>query len=302
MSYFKVTNAGILTTLQDLGRFGYANIGISQSGAMDEEAFLWANRLLQNEPNCNMLEITYGNFELISNGETIFCISGAKADIWLNSIKIRQYRCYKIGKGDRLKIDFVKRGVRLYLAIKGGFLDTKELGSYSVSVKEGIKRALKKNDRVNFNPSNSRVLGYLKDEYIPKIKNRLELRVVLGYEHKEFAKKELNRFFNTIYKVKSHNRMGYLLGGAKIDINGLEIISNPISFGAIQITSSGEPIILLKERQTIGGYPKIGSVIAVDCFRLSQLKEGDSVSFKAISLQEASEITREFYNGFRGME
>ena len=298
MSYFKVIKAGILTTIQDLGRFGYMDIGITQSGAMDEEAFLWANRLLQNNPNTNMLEITYGNFELQSFGDTIFCVTGAEADIWLNSKKINRYRCYKIKKGDRVKIGFVKRGVRLYLAVKGGFLDKKELGSYSVSIKEDIKRAIKIGDRVNFKPSNSRILGYLKDEYIPKISNYLELRVVLGYEYKEFATKELKRLFSSTFKVKSHNRMGYFLSGATIDTNNLEIISNPISFGAIQITSKGEPIILLKERQSIGGYPKIGSVIPTDCFKLAQLKEGDSITFKTISLKEATKITREFYKSF----
>jgi len=298
MSYFKVVNAGILTTIQDLGRFGYMDIGITQSGAMDEEAFLWANRLLQNNPNTNMLEITYGNFELQSFGNTIFCITGAEANIWLNSKLIKRYKCYKIKNGDILKIGFVKRGVRLYLGILGGFLDKKELGSFSVNVKEGIKSPIKRGDKLSFKPSSSRILGYLKDEYIPKISKNLELRVLLGYEYKEFATKELEKLFSSTFKVKSHNRMGYFLSGNSICTNNLEIISNPISLGAIQITSKGEPIILLKERQSIGGYPKIGSVIPTDCFKLSQLKEGDSISFKAISLKEATKITKDFYTSF----
>jgi len=297
MSYFQILKAGILTTMQDLGRFGYGDIGISSSGAMDEEAFLWANKLLGNEPNSNMLEITYGNFELLSFGSTIFCITGAKADIWLNNKLIEPYRCYKINRGDRLKIGFVKRGVRLYFAIKGAFLDTKELGSYSVSVKESIKSPLKNGDRVYFKPSSSPLLGYLPKQFIPPLTTHLELRVLLGYEYQAFAKEALEHFFNSTFKVHSHSRMGYRLKGALIESN-LEIISNPISFGAIQITKSGEPIILLKERQTIGGYPKIGSVIALDCFKLAQLKEGDTISFRAISLAEASEVTKQFYQQF----
>jgi len=298
MSSFKVIKAGILTTLQDLGRFGYANIGITQSGAMDEEAFLWANKLLQNEPNSNMLEITYGNFELKSFGNTTFCITGAEADIWLNGVKISQYRCYTIKADDSLKIGFVKKGVRLYLAIKGGFLDKKVLGSYSVSVKEEIKSPLKYGDILKFNSHSSNIKSYLKEPYLPSCNNTLTLRVVLGYESNLFSKKQIDKFFNSTFKIKSHNRMGYLLSGAKIDTKNLEIISNAIAFGAIQITSSGEPIILLKERQTVGGYPKIGSVIAIDCFKLSQLKEGDSITFKPISLKKATKITKRFYNFF----
>ena len=298
MSYFKVLKAGVLTTIQDLGRFGYADIGISQSGAMDEEAFLWCNKLLQNSPNTNMIEITYGNFEIESFGNSIFCLTGAKADIWLNDKKIERYRCYKITKGDRLKIGFVKSGVRVYFGIKGGFLDKKELNSYSVSIKEDIKRAIKNNDKLLFNNTTSRILSFLKQEYIPKYSNNLTLRVLLGYESRLFKLKELEHFFKTTYTIKSHNRMGYILNGLKIDTSNIEIISNPIAFGSIQITTSGNPIILLKERQSIGGYPKIGSIIPTDCFKLSQLKEGNSINFKEISLKEATKITKNFYKQF----
>ncbi len=299
MSYFLVKQAGFLSTIQDLGRFGYGDIGISQSGAMDEEAFLWANKLLQNHPNSNMLEITYGNVELISFTQSIFCITGASAPLYLNKQKINSYQCYKIDKGDRIKIGFVQKGVRLYFAIKDGFLEAKELNSASVSVKEQIKSPLKNGDKLFCKKSTSTILSYLKKEYIPKYSNHLRARVTLGYEYQEFSKEALSRFFQTNFIIKSHNRMGYFLSSpTPIQSQNIEIISNPISFGAIQITKSGEPIILLKERQSIGGYPKIGSVLPIDCFRLSQLKEGDSISFEPISLQEATKITRKFYKSF----
>ena len=297
MSYFRVLKSGILSTIQDLGRFGYVNIGITNSGAMDEEAFLWANRLLQNNLNSNMLEITYGDFELKSYANTTFCITGAEADIWLNKSKINRYRCYNIKKGDILKIGFAKRGVRLYLAIKGGFLDKKELNSYSTTIKEGIKAPIKKGDILKLKPYHTTLKSYLKEEFIPRYKSSLTLRVLLGYESDIFSKDQIDKFFSSTYKVKSHNRMGYLLSGEEINLNK-EIISNPISFGAIQITPNAEPIILLKERQTIGGYPKIGSVIPIDCFKLAQLKEGDSIKFKPISLKEATNIIKDFYSYF----
>jgi biotin-dependent carboxylase-like uncharacterized protein len=298
MSYFLIKKSGFLSTIQDIGRFGYGEIGVSQSGVLDEIAYNYCNKILNNAFNSNVLEITYGNFELQSFGDTIFCITGAKADIFLNNIKIKSYKSYKIKKGDILKIGFVKKGVRLYLGVKGGFLDKKVLNSYSVSIKEDIKKAIKEGDKLYFNNSYLNISSYLKDSYIPKYHSHLELRVVLGYESKLFKRSEIKKFFSSKYKIKAQNRMGYSLSGAKIEAN-FEIISNPISFGAIQITKSGDPIILLKERQSIGGYPKIGSLFTIDCFKLAQLRENQTISFKPISLNIATKKLREFYSFFR---
>jgi biotin-dependent carboxylase-like uncharacterized protein len=298
MSYFLIKKSGFLSTIQDIGRFGYGEIGVSQSGVLDEIAYNYCNKILNNAFNSNVLEITYGNFELQSFGDTIFCITGAKADIFLNNIKIKSYKSYKIKKGDILKIGFVKKGVRLYLGVKGGFLDKKVLNSYSVSIKEDIKKAIKEGDKLYFNNSYLNISSYLKDSYIPKYHSHLELRVVLGYESELFKRSEIKKFFSSKYKIKAQNRMGYSLSGAKIEAN-FEIISNPISFGAIQITKSGDPIILLKERQSIGGYPKIGSLFTIDCFKLAQLRENQTISFKPISLNIATKKLREFYSFFR---
>ena len=299
MSYFLVKRAGILSTIQDIGRFGYKDIGITQSGAMDELAYNWCNKLLQNPHNTPLLEITYGDFEIESFGNTTFAFCGGEVDIFLNNQKINLWQTYSINRGDILRVKFLKRGVRVYFGVSGGFIDKKVLGSYSVSIKEEIKRALKKEDKLFFKENKTFLKRFLKRELIPKYPNFLELRVVLGYESELFLKKEIESFFNEIYEIKSHSRMGYIFRANEgVFSSKIEIISNPIAFGAIQITKSGEPIVLLKEHQTIGGYPKIGSVIDIDCFRLSQLKEGDRVKFRLIELKEAIAISKKFHSFF----
>ena len=139
----------------------------------------------------------------------------------------------------------------------------------------------------------------MKSKYLPTYSDKLELRVVLSYQEDKFPKEQKDKFFSSSYEITNEfNRMGCKLKGEAIrcDIDG--IVSEGISFGAIQIPSDGQPIILLKDRQTIGGYPKIGSVLGIDCFKLAQAKPKTQVLFKPISLQEAQELTRKFYSSF----
>jgi len=303
MSYFKVLSAKLPCSIQELGRFGFGDIGVTQSGVMDEEAFNYLNLLLQNSYNTNALEINYGNLELESFGSSIFCITGADVPIELNGKSLKSYTTYKIKKGDILKIGFAKSGVRAYLGVKGGFIAQKELGSYSYSFREDIGGAiLKEGDILKFNTFkdfNNIKKRELSRAFIPKIESLTTLRVVLGYQEDLFTKEQKELFFSSIYTITNQNdRMGYRLDGNTILPQKKGIISEGVAFGSIQITSNGEPIVLLKERQSIGGYPKIGSVIPTDCFKLSQLKQSQKVKFEEISLDKALDITKKFYNFF----
>ncbi len=238
------------------------------------QLFTGGNKILHNRFNTNLIEFTYGGFEVESFGETTFAITAPDTDIWLNQKKINSWQSYRVFKGDIIKIGFFKKGVRGYFGVKGGFVDTPKMGSYSASIKEKIKLDFKDN-RLYFNNCRDNLKGYLKRKYIPFYPEELTLRTVLSYESNLFKKEDIDRFFNTEFTIKSHNRIGYKLGGSKIDIKDIEIISNPISFGSIQITKDGEPIILLKERQTIGGYPKIGTVVPIDAvLKCGQFFEG----------------------------
>ncbi len=304
MNGFEVISPGILTLIQDKGRFGFMSKGITPSGAIDEFAYLWANYLLGNNLDLNVLEIAFSGLTLKANKNTSISVTGADLSFSINNKIYKPWQTFKIKDGDILKFSKNIIGQRAYLSVKNGFLILKEFGSTSTTLKEGLGgiegRALKKGDVLPFIDSLSLPIKRLKSIYQPDYNQALKLRVVLGYQHENFSKEEKIKFFSKEFRVsKEANRMGIKLEGESIqaDIDG--IISEGICFGAIQVPKDGRPIILLKDRQTIGGYPKIGSVLSVDCFKLSQAKAGTTVTFQEISIEEALLETKSFYKQFK---
>jgi len=301
MSGFHVLSAGIQATIQDLGRVGLAHIGVSSAGALDEFAFSHANRLLGNDYGTNMLEILIGGVKLKAEGSTHIVLTGAKVDATINNKKIELWKTHKLNDGDVLDIGFASSGARAYLAVLGGFDVGKEYGSCSVSIKEKLGgKPIKVKDFLFFTSKNLKNNIKLPTKYQPNYDKILTLRVLTGYQWDMFEEKQKKKFFNSEYKVTGQNdRMGYRLSGEKISSTCKGIISEPIAYGSVQIPTHGEPIVLLKERQTIGGYPKIGAVIPVDCFRLAQAKQDSKIKFESVSFEKAMEISREFYKTFK---
>jgi biotin-dependent carboxylase-like uncharacterized protein len=301
MSGFEVLNGGIQASIQDLGRVGLSSVGVSEAGVLDEYSYNLLNQILQNPYGTNALEILFGGVKLKAKGEGVFALSGAKADITLNNKKIEFYKTYQLKDGDILNIGFASKGARIYLGVKGGFEVKEEFGSSSVSIKEGIGGSvISPKDFLKFSTCRQNYNVLLKEEYRVEFENVIELRVVKGYQWDLFEKKEREKFFSSTYEVTSQaDRMGYRLSGEKILSSVGGIISEGIAYGAIQIPAHGEPIVLLKERQTIGGYPKIGSVVRIDCFKLAQAKQGDKIKFKLVSLDEAMKSCKKFNSFFR---
>jgi len=296
LSCFKILSGGLLSIIEDFGRFGLNDKGITNSGVMDEYAFIVLNKLLQNPQNTNCIEITLGGLKLQVDDTCTIAVTGADANFRINSKKIDIWKTHNLQKGDLLEFGFAKKGARIYLGVKGGFDIKKELGSSSVTIKENIGSNLKDGDELRFIDNTLKDYNIcLKEQFIPSYDDNLTLRVILGYQDKYFSQKQKDNFFSQTYKISSqNNRMGYRLESKPIICNIDGIISEGISFGAIQIPKDGQPIILLKDRQTIGGYPKIGSVLPIDCFKLSQLKAGECINFKPISLKEAQDKMNEF--------
>lgn len=301
MSSVKVLKAGILSLLQDKGRIGLAHKGVSSSGYLDEYSALWANKLLDNALDAPLLEILFGDVEFQTLESTNISITGADCELFINGVKKPIWKSHFLNKNDTIKLSKVKKGNRIYLAIKGGFVEDKELESVSTSIKEGFgKKKIKTNDLLKFTPSQKQTPKKLKDEFLPKFEEPLILHVVLAYQHKSFPQKQIDKFFNTDFEITpDFNRMACKLKGENIESKLDGIISEGISFGAIQIPKDGQPIILLKERQTIGGYPKIGSVLPIDCFKLAQAKIGSKVKFEPICIDEAQTKLKKFYSSFR---
>lgn len=299
----ELLNNPFFVSIQDKGRFSYSHLGVSNSGVMDEYAYFIANKLLKNPLDTNVLEIGCSNVVLKVNKNTIIAITGAQCEFFINDELKPIWQNYNLKKGDILKIGKIISGNWIYLAVKDGFNLTKELGSFSTTIKENIGglngNRLKFGDILPFNKSKKLNKTFLKKDLIPKYEDELILRVVLSCQYKDFSKEQLEKFFSNTYTVsKDFNRMACKLQGEPINCNTNGIISEGISFGSIQIPKDGKPIVLLKERQTIGGYPKIGSVIAVDCFKLAQSKIGTKIKFQEILYEEALEKIRIYYSSF----
>jgi len=287
----RVIKSGFLSTVQDMGRAGYTDIGLTHSGAMDEFSYLLANALLgDKEKAC--VEITFGNFEFEAMRDFSAAVCGIDGEIEINSQKYKINRTFKLKKGDIVKIKPLKKGNFVYFCVKNGFDAKKKYGSCSVSVREKILEPLKDGDVLNLKAPE--VIPNRYSKLSVDVPDVLELRIVLGHQKDLFNTEE---FFKSEFELKSINRQGAVLKGGVKPEKG-DIISEGISFGTVQVPASGDPIVLLKEHQTIGGYPKIGNVLPVDCFRLSQFRRG-KIRFKEIDLESAKKEVIEFYSFFK---
>lgn len=301
MNGFSVLSPGIQTTIQDSGRIGYGSIGVTQAGAIDEFAFHWSNKLLGNPYNTNVLEIVLGGVKLRASGSIDFVLTGGSVEATIDGRNIEMWKTHTIKNDQILNIGFITSGARVYLGVLDGYDVDPEFGSFSMSIKEGIGgTALKVGSFLPYTCRNLNERRRLPRSLLPDYDKPLNLRVMAGYQWDMFCDEERHKFFSSTYRVTAQNdRMGYRLEGAKIKATCNGIISEPIAFGSIQIPSHGEPIVLLKERQTIGGYPKIGCVIPTDCFKLAQMKQHSVVNFTLLEKEEAREISKNFYNFFK---
>ncbi len=295
MSGFEVLQEATWSNIEDLGRYGYNHVGVSNSGAMDEYAYRWSQKLLGNKES-NAIEVMLGGLKLKATADVEISVCGADLDFRINQEKKVMWQTYQIRKNDVLGFYGQINGLRAYLSVKEGFKVQKKYNSYSRTYKE---QKLKKGDFIPFTPSKSRDIKHVSIPYIPTYSDTLTLHILLGSQEHFFSQSTKEIFFNTNYTLTPHmSPMGYKLQGKVLVTKKGGIISEGIPFGTVQIPPDGQPIILLKERQTIGGYPKIGTVLASDCFALAQLPIGANVQFKEISITDAQNKMKAFYGIF----
>jgi biotin-dependent carboxylase-like uncharacterized protein len=298
---FKVELGGFQTLIQDRGRVGYGQYGVSGCGAMDEYAHRVGNILVGNDENEASLEVLMIGPTIKFDKYTQIAITGADLGANLNGKKIDIWRSYEINPGDRLSFKGAKSGVRAYISIAGGIDVPIVMGSKSTYTRGkigGFKgRALKKDDYIStfFEERDFTINKKIDDEYIPKYDANIVLRIVRGPQFGCFSESEINKFLINEYKVTNEiDRMGCRLEGESIKhIKSADIISDGISYGAIQVPGHGKPIIMLADRQTSGGYTKIGNVISVDLYKLAQAKPNDSIKFELIDIYEAHRLLKE---------
>lgn len=295
MSGFSVKQPGLLSLLHDRGRYGAHNLGLTSGGPLDFIAFDWANRLLGNNRNATCLEVSFGGLVLEARIDTSFVITGATAPCKHNGANIEQWRSHDILAGDQLEIGFASAGTRVYLATMGGFQIEPSFGSSSTVLREKIGGLrgdkLQAGDHLPCNGGFLAQACYLPQQERPVYGDEARLRVVTGYQQAAFSPAQQWRFFNSEYRLTERcDRMGFRLEGENVHSDMVGMLSEGICLGAIQIPADGQPIVLMNDRQTIGGYPKIGSVIAEDVALLSQLAAGAQVGFEAISIEQAHNI------------
>ena len=292
MSGFAVNQPGLLSLLHDRGRYGAHNLGLTTGGPLDSLAFDWANRLLGNDINATCLEISFGGLSLAAETGTSFVITGAQAPCKLNGESIPLWQTQDIQPGDKLEIGFTSAGTRCYLAVRGGFDITPSFGSSSTVLREKIGGIngdkLQAGDHLPCSGDKLTAHCRLAEQEQPAYGDSARLRVVLGYQQAAFGPLQQWRFFNSEYRLSERcDRMGFRLEGETVHSDMVSMLSEGICHGAIQIPADGQPIVLMNDRQTIGGYPKIGAVIPIDTAGLAQLSPGAQVHFEEISIEQA---------------
>jgi len=302
---FRILRSGFLLTIQDGGRFGLAHYGVSQSGVADEQAAYWANHLLGNHFNDAVIEITLGDFECIALDETDIVITGADLDFTLNDKSITMWQENHIVKGDKIRCATAKKGqgVRAYIAVKGGFKTPNLFNSRSVNLREHIGQPLQQDDVLTSTRSEPKPIKRSTPLFLrPNYSEPLILRFLASYQYADFTQTQINTFLNQSYLIQStSDRTGYRLEGKAIADVASKMISEGIAYGSIEITTAGQPIILLKDRPTIGGYPKIGTVFSLDLAKLAQRQPGCEVIFKSMDLEVAQQLRQQF-NAFFGIK
>lgn len=293
-----VENGGLLTSVQDEGRYGYQKYGMSPSGPMDPRSFYLANILVGNARGEGMLETTYMGLQIRFTESNIIAITGGDLMAEINGEDAPMYQALKVENGDVLSFGGMRGGSRAYVAFAGGLDISEVMGSKSTAMRYKIGgyegRKLQKGDEIGFlHPKTD--LPHMDERHLsPEIfpKKEIVLRVVLGPQEDCFTEKGIRQFFwfsKTI--TNEFDRMGCRLECDPIEHNGDgNIISDGIAFGSIQVPTNGKPIIMLADRQTVGGYAKIGSVASVDLPLLAQAAPGDKVRFIQISLDLAQDL------------
>ena len=275
----KVIQPGLFTTIQDGGRHGYRNIGIPTSGFMDKESAWAANNIVDNDREESLIEITLKGPTLLFNNNYTISITGGDFNPLINDMPIKMYESINVKLGDTLKINNTKNGARCYLAISGG-IDVKSIfGSKSFLSNISESYYLRKGDEIRISDnSNNKILKKNK----LKFKLNRSMEVFKGPEFDLLSIKVKNMLFKNKFTIRTNSRMAYNLE-EKVQIGIKSIISSPVLPGSVQLTPSGKMIILHRDCQTTGGYPRILQLSRNSLNNLSQLKSGEKIELKLIN-------------------
>lgn len=288
----EIIRPGMLMTVQDLGRFGHQAAGVSPAGAMDGWSAAKANILVGNPRNAGLLEITLGGAALRALTDTVAAICGADMGAAMDGTAVPMNCAFSIAAGQTITFSYAAAGLRSYIAFAGGFDLPMVMGSVATHIGTGVGgyqgRKLEKGDRLAFQAPVKRLSNQeLRSCTVDTLEGPCFLRVVMGPQ--PFPLAGIQTFLHSGYVLRQESdRMGCRLEGpAILQQEGGNMITDGIAFGSVQVPPSGQPIVMMADRQTTGGYPKIATVISADLPQLAQCRPGTAVRFRQVSVAEA---------------
>jgi len=290
---------GPQTTIQDLGRTGQLRFGIPASGAADRFAFIVANRLVGNEDAAAAMECTLAGPRFTVEHACAVAVTGAQMPITVNGTQAPAWTTLLLQPGDVVRLGAARTGLRGYVAISGGIDAPLVLGSRSTYLRGRLGglhgRALREGDCLPVLACDMPRPWRLADCAIPRYPSEVVVKVVLGPQHDRFTAEGLATFLSTPYAMlPQSDRMGARLRGAPIaHAAGHDIVSDGIALGSVQVPGDGQPIVLLLDRQSTGGYTKIATVCSFEIGRVGQLRPGQTLRFESVGIEAAHRMLRE---------
>lgn len=293
MTQLKIEASTALCQLQDGGRFGVRHLGVTQGGALDWVAMNWANWLLGNALGAPVVEVALGGFSVVAEADCVLALAGADLDARIDDEPVAPWRSFTLNKGQRLVFRQPRQGIRAYLAAPGGFRGAAVLGSCSTVVREelggieGHGEALGKGQVLRF-AGDAPALREVPEPLRLIYADHPVLDLVMGAQIGYFSGTSLFEAFNRDWTLDARgDRMGIRLLGPQLEYQGAPMISEGIPLGAVQVPPDGQPIVLLNDRQTIGGYPRLGALTPLALAQLAQCMPGAQVRFTAVVQDEA---------------
>ncbi|MBI4636609.1 MAG: biotin-dependent carboxyltransferase [Candidatus Rokubacteria bacterium] len=301
-----ILDPGPQTTVQDGGRPGHLRYGIPPSGPMDRAAFVLANRLAGNDGGTAALESTLAGPRFETDAPCAIAVTGAEVEVTVNGDPAPRWTTLPLRAGDVVRLGPARTGVRAYIAFSGGVDVRPVLGSRATYLRGrlgGVEgRALRKGDTLRVGGAPLPRERSVPPRAIPDLASEPTIRVVLGPQADRFTDEGIEALLTGAYEMlPQSDRMGARLRGPRIaHRRGHDIISDGIALGSIQVPGDGQPIVLLVDRQSTGGYTKVATVCSFDIGRLGQVKPGQRLCFRAVGLGEAHRLLRESIASLEG--
>lgn len=298
---FEVTQAIGLISLQTQTDLTRQHLGFTASGSADEYAFLNANKILGNELGAYALELCYAKFAFTVRKNCLITFTGADCQPTINGKKVQLWQPIELSPGDSVSTNFATNGNYTYMAVRDGFNPPKRFDSTPLNTldNETISKCLVTSNKAISAPVTEVKSAQQYQQFYAE--KEITLRFIPHPIWHQLSQHQQSHFLSDTFTLDgSSDKMGVRLSGNGLKLIGVNnLLSKPVCYGAIQIPNNGQPIVLMKDRQTIGGYPTLGSVMQVDLFRLSQMRPGDKIKFIPIKVEQAQNQLTSFYQKFK---